>query len=126
MKGPHSLLDLLARTRRRSIAHLLLDKTALAAVIGMGGVILLLLLGTQILDWYWVALLAAASLGAGVYRLRKTIPSDYKVAQRLDRRLSLADTLWPRDFLRSGRQYGQNTSSHTRSCATSANSAYPI
>jgi hypothetical protein len=55
--------------------------------------ILLLLVGTQVLDWYWVVLLAAASLGAGLYRLRKTIPSGYKVAQRIDRRLSLADTL---------------------------------
>jgi hypothetical protein len=93
LKGPHSLLELLARARRRSIAHLALDQTALAAVVGMGGMILLLLVGTQVLDWYWVALLAAASLGTGLYRLRKTIPTEYKVAQRIDRRLSLSDTL---------------------------------
>ena len=59
----------------------------------MGGAIILMLAGTQILDWYWVVLLAAVSLGVGVYRLRKTIPSTYKLAQRIDRRLLLADTL---------------------------------
>ena len=86
-------MELLARARRRCVAHLLLDQSALAAVIGMGGMILLLLVGTQVLDWYWVALLTAASLGTGLYRLRRTIPSRYKVAQRIDRRLSLADSL---------------------------------
>lgn len=65
----------------------------LALAIATGGAILLLLAGTQILDWYWIVLLAVASLGAGVYRLRKTIPSTYLLAQRIDRRLSLADAL---------------------------------
>jgi hypothetical protein len=59
----------------------------------MGGAILLLLAGTQILDWYWIVLLTVASLGTGLYRLRKTIPSTYTLAQRMDRRLSLADAL---------------------------------
>jgi hypothetical protein len=88
-----SLSELLARARRRCVAYLLLDQTALAVTIGMGGAILLLLTGTQILDWYWVVLLAVASLGTGMYRLRKTIPSVYTLAQRLDRRLHLADAL---------------------------------
>jgi hypothetical protein len=69
------------------------DQSALALTIGMGGAILLLLAGTQILNWYWVVLLAVASLGIGLYRLRKTIPSTYRLAQRIDRRLSLADAL---------------------------------
>jgi hypothetical protein len=69
------------------------DQSALALTIGMGGAILLLLAGTQILNWYWVVLLAVASLGIGLYRLRKTIPSTYRLAQRIDRRLNLADAL---------------------------------
>jgi hypothetical protein len=93
LQGHHSLSELLARARRRFIRHLLLDRSALALAIGMGGLILLLLIGTQVLDWYWVVLLALASLGVGVYRLRKTIPSGYEVAQGIDRKLSLADTL---------------------------------
>lgn len=75
------------------IGHLLLDKGALAVTIGMGGAVLLLLIGTQILDWYWPLLLAAVSLGAGVYQLRRFIPSGYVLAQRIDRKLGLADSL---------------------------------
>lgn len=59
----------------------------------MAGAIVLLLAGTQLLEWYWVVLLAVASFGVGVYRLRKNVPSTYKIAQRLDRRLALADAL---------------------------------
>ena len=70
-----------------------MDQSALALTIGMAGVVVLLLAGTQVLDWYWIALLTVASLGTGLYRLRKSIPSDYKLAQRIDHRLSLADTL---------------------------------
>jgi hypothetical protein len=85
--------QLLSRARRRSITHLVLDQSSLALTIGMGGAILLMLIGTQILDWYWVALLAVASLAVGIYRLRKTVPTTYRLAQRIDRRLNLADAL---------------------------------
>ncbi len=84
---------LLAQARKRVIGHLVLDKSALALAIGMGGVVLLLLAGTQILDWYWPVLLTAVSLGVGVYQLRKHIPSSYEIAQRIDKRLQLADAL---------------------------------
>jgi len=70
-----------------------LEQSAVALAIGTGGAILLLLTGTEILNWYWVLLLALASLGTGLYRLRATIPSTYTLAQRIDRRLSLADAL---------------------------------
>jgi hypothetical protein len=87
------LTDLLERARRRLFGQLALDKGALALVIGMGGVILLLLMGTQILDWYWPVLLVVVSLGVGIYRLRKSLPSFYALAQRIDKRLGLADSL---------------------------------
>ncbi len=85
--------QLLAQARKRVISHLVLDKGALALAIGMGGVVILLLAGTQILNWYWPVLLAAVSLGVGVYQLRKFIPSRYDLAQRIDRKMSLADSL---------------------------------
>jgi hypothetical protein len=72
---------------------LVLDKGALALAIGMGGLILLLLIGTQVLDWYWPVLLTAVSLGVGLYQLRKHIPSLYQLAQRIDHRMALADSL---------------------------------
>ena len=49
------LTALLDKARRRVFTHLLLDKGALAATIGLGGTVLLLLAGTAILEWYWVA-----------------------------------------------------------------------
>jgi hypothetical protein len=101
-----SLFELLSRARRRCFAHLLLDQSALAVTIGMGGAVVLLLAGTQILDWYWVALLAVASLGTGLYRLRKTIPSTYALAQRMDRRLSLADALSTATYFSSSEARG--------------------
>jgi hypothetical protein len=85
--------QLLARARRRCFTNLLLEQCAVALAIAMGGGIILLLSGTQILNWYWIVLLAAGSLGFGLYRLRKTIPSTYELAQRIDRRLTLADAL---------------------------------
>lgn len=85
--------QLLSKARARVIRHLVLDKGALALTVGLGAFLLLLLIGTQVLDWYWPVLIAAASLGVGVYQLRKNIPSTYEVAQRIDHRLELADSL---------------------------------
>ncbi len=93
MPSHFPLQELLSKARRRELAHLVLDKTALATIIAMGGAILLLLVGTEILDWYWLVLLAAVSLGWGLYSLRNSIPTLYALAQRIDRRLKLADAL---------------------------------
>jgi hypothetical protein len=87
------LKDLLDRARRREINQLALDVTALAAAVLMAGAMLLLLAGTQILNWYWLVLLVAASAGAAAYRLRKTISTRYTLAQTIDRRMQLADEL---------------------------------
>ena len=59
----------------------------------LGGAILLLLLGTQILDWYWLAILFAGSLAVGIYRARTKVLSSYQVAQSVDSQLGLHDTL---------------------------------
>jgi hypothetical protein len=85
--------QLLKKARRRCLLDLVLDQSALAISIAMGGAILLLLTGTSLLEWYWIALLAVASLAAGLYRLRKRIPSEYRLAQRIDWKMNLADAL---------------------------------
>jgi hypothetical protein len=85
--------QLLKKARRRSILDLVLDQSALAISIAMGGAILLMLTGTSLLEWYWVALLAIASLAAGLYRLRGRVPSEYRLAQRIDWKMNLADAL---------------------------------
>jgi len=59
----------------------------------VAGFVLLLLLGTQVLDWYWIALLAGGTLLGGTYRVWRRTPSLYKLAQVLDTRLGLHDTL---------------------------------
>lgn len=87
------LLKLLEQARRRVVTQLVAEKAVVALIVLFGGAVALLLTGTQILDWYWIALLAVASLGAGLYQLRGRIPALYQVAQRIDRKLGLADAL---------------------------------
>jgi hypothetical protein len=88
-----ALEKLLYRARRRHITHAVLDQAALATCAALGALLLLLLLGTQILNWYWLAAAFGLSFAAGLYRLRKRIPDLYALAQQVDRRLALHDTL---------------------------------
>jgi hypothetical protein len=85
--------QLLKKARQRCLLDLVLDQSALAISIAMAGAVLLMLAGTSLLEWYWIAILAAASLAVGIYRLRKRIPSEYRLAQRIDWKMSLADAL---------------------------------
>ncbi|HUA20020.1 MAG TPA: hypothetical protein VMB25_14830 [Bryobacteraceae bacterium] len=88
-----ALRDLIRRGRARQLSHWLIHAASFAAVVALGGAILLLLLGTQILNWYWLVLLFAVSLGAAIYRSRHLLLSRYQVAQSIDRRLGLQDAL---------------------------------
>src|ERR1700681_954200 len=88
-----SLSDLLARARRRSFRHLLLHQMTRAAAIVFGGGVVVLLAGTEYLSAVWLALLAAATLGVALYIALRKRPSAYRVAQRIDAKLRLADTL---------------------------------
>jgi hypothetical protein len=55
--------------------------------------ILLLLLGTEVLSWYWMVPVPAVSAGAGLYLARRRTPGLYAAAQMVDARMGLADTL---------------------------------
>jgi hypothetical protein len=87
------LHDLIRRGRRRQVLHLLIHAASFAAVVAMAGAIVLLVVGAQILNWYWLVLLFAASLAAAAYRSRDELLSAYQVAQSIDRRLGLHDAL---------------------------------
>ena len=87
------LTELVHRGRRRCLFHLFVHQLAFAAAVALGGCILLLLLGTQILDWYWPAALFLVSLAAGLWRARSGIRSGYQVARSIDERLKLRDSL---------------------------------
>ncbi len=64
-----------------------------AAGAGFAGTILLLFLGTQILDWNWVVAVCLGSFLFGLYRTLRRIPSPYRLAQQVDTRLALDDCL---------------------------------
>ena len=87
------MLTLVRRARRRLYQNELLAQVANAACAALGAFILLMLLGTQILNWQYALLIPLAALGAGVYLARRRVPSPYRVAQIVDQRFSLADTL---------------------------------
>ncbi|MCP5117088.1 MAG: hypothetical protein GY953_40200 [bacterium] len=93
MKQHTPLLDLLRRARSRRLFHLAFEGTSLAVSAALAGAILLLVLGTQILDWYWPLALFVVALAVGGYRLRKRIPSAYGLLQAIDRRLHLSDAI---------------------------------
>lgn len=73
--------------------QLALDQASAGLCATLGGAVLLLLLGTQILDWWWLAILFLAGAGWGLWRTLAAMPGAYKIAQRIDHRLGLKDTL---------------------------------
>src|SRR5271156_5501842 len=73
--------------------HLLIREASISTELALGGAILLLLIGTQILNWYWLVLLFAGSLAVGAYRARTKMLTTYQVAQRIDDRMKLHDAL---------------------------------
>ncbi len=87
-----------AADRRRSLV-LVLEQLAFALAFLFGGAVLMLLLGTEIVHWYWVVLLAAATLALAVIRIREHALPRYRIAQIVDRRLHLNDSLSTAWFL---------------------------
>lgn len=77
----------------RQVRHLFFHQASFAASLGLGGAVLLLILGTQILNWYWPVLLFVVSLAAGAYRVRNKVLSRYQVAQSIDQQLGFHDSL---------------------------------
>jgi hypothetical protein len=87
------VFETVRRARRRMLANEVVQQAAYSFSAALGSLILLLLLGTQILSWPWLVLLPAGALAAGIYAIRRRTPSPYRVAQQVDRRLDLSDTL---------------------------------
>ncbi|MGP0074707.1 MAG: hypothetical protein ACLPWF_22575 [Bryobacteraceae bacterium] len=94
MADQHGALhDLIRRGRLRQASQLAIRALSFAAVVALAGAILLLIVGAQILNWYWIVLLFAASLAASAYRSRNQLLSPYEVAQAIDRQLGFHDAL---------------------------------
>jgi hypothetical protein len=88
-----ALDELLTAARRRTIVQLAADHSSLALAAAFGAAAVLLLAGSQLLHPAWLialALLAVVLFGRGIWR---QLPDRYRLAQHIDRRLSLHDTL---------------------------------
>ena len=59
----------------------------------LAGAVVVLLAGTEYLSALWLVLLAAVALGAALIFAMRKRPSAYTVAQRIDTKLKLSDTL---------------------------------
>jgi len=88
-----SLSDLLAKARTRSFQNLLVHQLTRAAAVIFGGGVVILLAGTEYLSAFWLILLVAVAVGAAVYIALRKRPSTYRVAQSIDAKLQLHDTL---------------------------------
>ena len=87
------MFTLVRRARQRLLYNELLSQGANSSSAALIALILLLLLGTEVLNWRWALAIPLVAAGAGLYVARRRLPSPYTVAQMVDRRCALADTL---------------------------------
>jgi len=87
------LQNLVRLARRRLLGNELMAQGANSASAALAAFILLLLLGSEILNWRIVVAVPLAAFGAGVYLVRRRLPSRYVTAQIIDHRLGLCDTI---------------------------------
>ena len=88
-----NLTTFLGGVRRRYVTTQLVRQSMVGLTAGLAGLILLLLLGTQVMDWFWPAVLFVGAFGGGAWRFLREMPSAYRLAQAIDQRLGLADAL---------------------------------
>lgn len=87
------MVKLVRHARRRILGNEILAQGANASSAALGAFILLLLVGTQVMSWQWALAIPLAAAAFGLYRVNQRMPSHYVVAQIVDHRLALADTL---------------------------------
>ncbi len=90
------------RARRRIMWNGFLAQFAFAACVAVASAVLLLVTGTQLLDWRWLALITAVSLGLGIWRAARRVPSPYVAAQVVDRAAGLKDALSTAVYYQAG------------------------
>ncbi len=88
-----SLKELLAAARRRVFNHVLVRELLLALAAGLGMAAVVLLAGSGNIGWMWVPVAAIATLAVRLILENRKRPSEYAIAQEVDDRLKLADTL---------------------------------
>ncbi len=88
-----ALERLIGLVKRRLVLIVAIDQGTVALTAAMAGVILLLVTGTQILTWWIPVALFFGAAGLGLWRVRRRIPGEYQVAQKIDHALGLHDSL---------------------------------
>ncbi len=96
---------------RRRLVVITTEQLALALIIVFSGLILMLLMGTQILEWYWLLPLSIVGLGISGWRIRERLLRHYEVARLVDRRLQLNDALSTAWFLLTNTSPGNGDAS---------------
>ena len=94
----------LAKAKRRHLTNLALESVSAGAGAGAAGMLLLLLAGTQVLDWWWPVVLALIAVGVAAWRSHRRRLTDYQLAQRVDALLGLQDRISTVLFFRQGRR----------------------
>ena len=97
--SPNRVRAVIEAASRRRNTVCALDQLPISLALVSAGAILTLLLGTEILNWRWLMLLATVGVIAGTWRVRRLIVGRYRVAQLVDRRLQLQDSLSTAWFL---------------------------
>ena len=87
------MFTLVRRARQRLLYNELLAQGANASSAALIAFIALLLVGTEVLKWQWAVAIPLGAAAVGLYLARRRLPSLYTVAQIVDRRCALADTL---------------------------------
>lgn len=93
MTNTAAIHRLIVQARRRAVWQILLEHFGWGVVVGLGALLVLLLVGTQILNWYWPLLLVAVTAAIGWGRSRNKLPGEYEVACRVDQQLGLRDLI---------------------------------
>jgi hypothetical protein len=104
ISAPEGIEPVVRRAWRRALLLLLCEEAALPCAIVFAGLAMLVMAGTDIFRWYWLVLALVPALILAVARLRSRIPSRYRIAQILDLRLGLSDSLSTAWFLLSTRR----------------------
>ena len=86
-------MQLVGAARRRTLTNLVCEQLSVGLIAAMAGAILLLLIGTQILDWWWPLVLFVAGAAISAWRTMRLLPAPYTVAQIVDRQLELKDSI---------------------------------
>jgi heme exporter protein D len=90
---------LVRRAHRRHTTLAALDELGFVLAVALASFGLLIALGTDVFAGYWIALLTLAGLIVATVRVRRRILSRYRVAQILDARLKLDDSISTSWFL---------------------------